>query len=172
MSTPRKDRSRHAQIDELYRDLAPNLERMTAAAATTSVANIQDACAIAWTKLARRPDIDLTVRPRVVGWLRTVAVHEAWHLEQQDRRHSPLNLDAECLQDALLDPVDPQDRIIGLERMRYVLQTMPPRQLEAFMLHLAGYTYSDIAHRLNVTLRVVNRRMVRARAHIREVAER
>jgi Sigma-70 region 2 len=68
--TPRGDEG------ELYRRHHRDLHRTVARAVNGSRELIEDACQTAWLILLRRqPD-----RERVFGWLRTVAIHEAYRL--------------------------------------------------------------------------------------------
>jgi DNA-directed RNA polymerase specialized sigma24 family protein len=70
---------------------AANAERVrrtvAAHARTVADATIEDACQIAWAKLLRRPDIELSERG--LSWLITVAVREAWRLGAGARSERP-----------------------------------------------------------------------------------
>src|SRR4051812_10025754 len=71
---------------ELFRQHEVALKRAVRAAVRAPEACIEDACSFAWLQLLRRqPD-----RATVFGWLRTVAIHEAWVLAARERRDRPL----------------------------------------------------------------------------------
>src|SRR4051794_23447538 len=70
---------RDEQIAAFYRDHAERLERAVRRRVDrVGDEVIEDASQIAWATLLRRPDIPLDAHG--LGWLTTVAVHEAWRL--------------------------------------------------------------------------------------------
>jgi hypothetical protein len=72
----------HGDEDELYRRHHGELHRAVAHAVHAPRELIEDACQAAWTTLLRRqPD-----RDTIFGWLRVVAIHEAYRLSAIDRR--------------------------------------------------------------------------------------
>jgi len=73
---------RNEQITALYTDFADGLRRRINANVNTDPANIEDACAKAWTYLLERPDID-PAREDVRGWLFVTARHAAIHAHQR-----------------------------------------------------------------------------------------
>src|SRR2546421_12958799 len=76
--------SRHEQIGAFYADNAVKLQRTVARHVNANGTVVEDACAIAWCQLLRRPDIRLGVDG--FWWLYRVAVHEAWRLCADERR--------------------------------------------------------------------------------------
>jgi DNA-directed RNA polymerase specialized sigma24 family protein len=67
---------------ELYLLHHDRLVRAVARTVNAPAALVEDACQTAWLILLRRqPD-----RDTVFGWLRTVAVHEAYRLSRDERR--------------------------------------------------------------------------------------
>jgi DNA-directed RNA polymerase specialized sigma24 family protein len=70
---------------ELYLLHHDRLVRAVARVVNAPAALVEDACQAAWLILLRRqPDRG----PTLFGWLRTVAVHEAYRLSREDRRHA------------------------------------------------------------------------------------
>src|SRR5215213_1609955 len=90
---------------ELYLLHHDRLVRAVARMVNAPAALIEDACQTAWLILLRRqPD-----RERVFGWLRTVAIHEAYRLSGLERRDArldaPVSADAAiCLSERVEDP--------------------------------------------------------------------
>lgn len=80
LPTPRGDE------DALYRAHHAELRRTVARAVNAPRELIEDACQTAWTMLLRnQPD-----RYAIVGWLRVVAIHEAYRLSATERRDARL----------------------------------------------------------------------------------
>ena len=72
---------------ELYLLHHDRLVRAVARVVNAPAALVEDACQTAWLILLRRqPDRG----PTLFGWLRTVAVHEAYRLSGEDCRHARL----------------------------------------------------------------------------------
>ena len=168
MSTPHDPRSRSTRVEDLFGQLSERLQAMVAAAAHTSPANIQDACAFAWSKLAQRPDVSEKVTPRVLGWLRMVAIHEAWRLHRVERTTLSLDADPELIEHRVAERLELAEAAVELDRMRRVMSEMPRRARVIFTLRLAGFSYAEIAEHQEVSLRVVNRQMVAARRFVRD----
>src|SRR3954470_14753985 len=77
---------------ELYLRHHERLVRAVARVVNAPAALVEDACQTAWLVLLRRqPDRG----PTLFGWLRTVAVHEAYRLSREERRHARLEALAE-----------------------------------------------------------------------------
>jgi DNA-directed RNA polymerase specialized sigma24 family protein len=108
----------------------------------------------------------------VFGWLRTVAIHEAYRLSRVDRR------------DARLDaPSSPDGSVLGHERVedpRAVLDRRlearlalvrvaepPPRQRRLFALRIAGLSYAEVSAVTGDSVRTVDRQLRRAHARVR-----
>jgi RNA polymerase sigma factor (sigma-70 family) len=160
--TPRGDEG------ELYRRHHRDLHRTVARAVNGSHELIEDACQTAWLILLRRqPD-----RDRVFGWLRTVAIHEAYRLSGVERRD--VRLDA-------LGPVDgavrgPElvadhracvDRQLQARLALARVAELPPRQRQLFALQLAGLSYAEAAVVTGDSVRTVDRQLRRAHGHVR-----
>jgi len=72
---------------ELYLRHHDRLVQAVGRVVNAPAALVEDACQTAWLVLLRRqPDRG----PTLFGWLRTVAVHEAYRLSRVDRRHAQL----------------------------------------------------------------------------------
>ena len=150
---------------ELYRRHHRDLVRSVARRVNAPAELIEDACQTAWTILLRRqPD-----RDRVFGWLRAVAIHEAYRLSRAERRDARLEdfgvVDGwEAL---VADPVS-IDQTIEARRALRVLAALPERQREYLSLLVAGFSYREIGEMTGGrTFTNVNTHLARARARIR-----
>jgi DNA-directed RNA polymerase specialized sigma24 family protein len=120
--------------------------------------------------LRRQPD-----RDRVFGWLRAVAIHEAYRLSGVERR------------DARLDaPVSPGAALCGSERVedpraclgrqleaRLALARvgeLQPRQRRLFALQIVGLSYAEMSAVTADSVRTVDRQLRRAHARVRHHA--
>jgi DNA-directed RNA polymerase specialized sigma24 family protein len=102
---------------------------------------IEDACQTAWMMLLRtQPD-----RYAIFGWLRVVAIREAYRLSSIEQREA-------TLEPARLDGREPGDAgdssgldtaVEALEALRAVA-ALPPRQRSDLTLKVAGYSYEEI----------------------------
>ena len=130
---------------------------------------LEDACAVAWTTLVRRPDIELDVRGFV--WLLTVAEREAWRLSSLAREVPAGGLRGEW-GESLPEPADTRaghldDRVVTrLDRVQ-AIRSLKPREREALYLFGLGYSYDEIAQITNATYTAVNRRITEGRAALR-----
>src|SRR3954468_15670154 len=71
---------------QLYRRHHAELRQSVGRAVRGPDACVDDACSFAWLQLLRlQPD-----RATVFGWLRAVAIHEAWRLNRRERRDGHL----------------------------------------------------------------------------------
>src|SRR4051794_15292379 len=87
--------------EEMLSQYADRLIRDTSARMRTSRANIEDACAFAWSQLIRtQPE-----RDSVLAWLRTVAFHQVLRLQETQRDLG--QDDVAKYADVLEDPRDP-----------------------------------------------------------------
>jgi DNA-directed RNA polymerase specialized sigma24 family protein len=129
---------------------------------------VEDACASAWAILLRRqPERSETL----FGWLRTVAIHEAYRLSGQ--QHATSSLDALAgpqgeSWDALIPDRRTLDDAVEARRALGVLAALPRHERETLALRVAGFRYAAIQRlRGQVTYTNVNKQLVRARQRIR-----
>jgi len=102
----------------------------------------EDACQIAWVILLRRqPDRG----PMLFGWLRTVAIHEAYRLSRAERRDIRLeDLGDRGAWDELLGGRAALEDVVEARRALRVLAGLPERQHEYVSLLVAGFRYREI----------------------------
>jgi DNA-directed RNA polymerase specialized sigma24 family protein len=151
---------------ELYRRYHGELERAVARVVHAPHELIEDACQTAWTILLRyQPD-----RRSIFGWLRTVAIHEAYRLSAIGRRDARLG--ALCSgeldwTDAIAGSRSLDEAVEALEALR-VLASLPERQRDDVALFVAGYSYAEIRGMTpGRTATNVTKSLVKGRARIR-----
>jgi len=158
---------RNEQITALYTDFADGLRRRINANVNTDPANIEDACAKAWTYLLERPDID-PAREDVRGWLFLTARHAAIkaHQRAHDRRHAAENIEQfDCSAHDTTALLDHDERVQDLRQLK-------AREQRELLLLAAGYSRQEIADLTASSMTAINRRLTEGRAHLRRLAER
>lgn len=167
--------SRHRRValrgDEaqLFAQHHARLLRAVRGAVRAPEAVVEDACANAWAILLRRQP---ERTDRLFGWLRTVAIREAYRLSRDQRRTTPLE-DLGCAGgdgwDAFVADRRSLDDTIEARRALRVLADLPERQRRTLALLVAGYRYAEIQRlRDDATYTNVNKQLVKARRRIRE----
>lgn len=157
---------------DLYLRHHRELVRSVARSVNASRELIEDACQTAWLILLRRqPD-----RDRVFGWLRMVAIHEAYRLSGIERRD--VRLDALASVDgAVRGPELVADHRACVDRQleaRMALARvaeLPARQRRMFALQIAGFSYAEAAVVTGDSVRTVDRQLRRAHARVRHQPE-
>lgn len=152
--------------DALYRRHHRDLRRAVARVVRAPDELIEDACQTAWTILLRnQPE-----RDSIFGWLRVVAIHEAYRLAALDRRETRgerEGSDEADWTDAIADSRSLDDAIEALEALR-ALAALPERQRADLTLKVAGYSYQEIAGLTGKrTYTNVNKSLAKARTRIR-----
>jgi RNA polymerase sigma factor (sigma-70 family) len=148
---------------DLYRDYSAALRAAVGHVVCAGDEIIDDACSFAWLQLMRhQPN-----RDSVFGWLRTVAVREAWHLAERDARErsiEQLPTDREPRRGDLSPETDARDALRALA-------ALPTRERTYLALLITGHSYAEIARRHRVTRTAVNRHIARGRRHLRLVRD-
>jgi DNA-directed RNA polymerase specialized sigma24 family protein len=153
---------------ELYLRYNDRLVRAVARTVNAPAVLIEDACQTAWLILLRRqPD-----RPTVFGWLRNVAVREAYRLSREDHRQARLEDLAEQGEwETWVGEGPSLEDAVEARRALAVVAALPRSQREDLALFVAGFGYAEIA-RLGARRRSannVNKHLVKARARIRRL---
>jgi DNA-directed RNA polymerase specialized sigma24 family protein len=157
--------------DRLYRQHHRDLHRAVARVVRAPRELIEDACQTAWATLLRtQPD-----RYAIFGWLRVVAIHEAYRLAAIDRRArhlERLDIDEHDWQELIADPRTLDEAVAALQALG-TLASLPERQRSDLTLKIAGYSYEEIrALTPGRTFTNVNKSLVKARRRIRQEQER
>jgi DNA-directed RNA polymerase specialized sigma24 family protein len=122
MTAAERARKRRQALARFFTARERDLERVvTSQARSVDRETILDACAFAWLKLVRRPDILLDQDG--FYWLATVAIHEAWRVKRECRE-TPYGMFLVDREDdlELSDPVgpasDPLELVLAAELQR------------------------------------------------------
>jgi RNA polymerase sigma factor (sigma-70 family) len=148
--------------ESLYRLHHVRLVWAVRASVKAPTETIEDACSFAWLQLMRT---EPEGGPKLFAWLRTVAIHEAIRLAKRDAHFG--NNDAEQNVDARL--IDLNTAVEARETAR-AIGSLRERQRRILLLHLAGYSYKEIAEHTGDTVRTVERQLLRGRQRLRGYA--
>ncbi len=154
--------------DALYRAHHRELHRAVARSVRAPRELIEDACQTAWIMLLRsQPD-----RYAIFGWLRVVAIYEAYRLSAIERRDArlergwPDDCDGDW-REIIADPRSLDTALEALDALR-ALASLRERQREDFSMKVAGYSYEEIRILTGGrTFTNVNKSLVKARRRIR-----
>ncbi len=155
-------------LETIYPQLAPQLEKIVVRNLGLTDAVLEEACQVAWGKLAlRRSEI---APGHELGWLATTAIRAALCLMRAGR--GEVSLDDEQ-HDRLVElgavAPGPESAIEARARLAAVLQ-LPVRQRRMVLMHGFGFGYEEIAERTGDSRRTVERQLRRAREHLRVLA--
>lgn len=165
---------RAEQIAALYAADNDYLANIVARRANVDAQTIEDACSFAWMQMLRYPSVNLDTEPRyrIIGWLSTTAVREAWRLNEHQRKTDGVT--EHQLGAAAVDAgtIAPSLETIALLRDRLDLVRQLPERPRRFLLRLMlGYSYEEIAAAEHVNYRIVNRQVARAKRLLRALDE-
>ncbi|MGA2930197.1 MAG: sigma-70 family RNA polymerase sigma factor [Solirubrobacteraceae bacterium] len=156
-------------LGEYYQAHAPRLRVRLARRVNADADTLEDACQIAWTRLAARTDVPLDEHG--FAWLTTTAVRESWR-QARRRRETPAGgflpdaHDPRELPEPAGDNADPLEVAIEHEhneQLRARLAALRPREARYVALHAAGLTYMEIAAAERASVRTVERHILRGR---------
>jgi DNA-directed RNA polymerase specialized sigma24 family protein len=162
---------------DLFRKHHDHLARAVRRTVRAPDALIEDACGWAWEQLVRtQPDRG----PRLFGWLRTVAVHEAYRLSKVQRRDTELE-QLVCRKDDgdsagegwehVIPARTDLDAHLHAKEALAVLASLPGRQRQYLTLLVGGHRYSEIVGATGATYTNVNKHLAKARASVRAMQE-
>jgi RNA polymerase sigma factor (sigma-70 family) len=169
-----------AQIAALYRRLSAALLARVRRQVHAPDALIEDACQVAWGRLAQR--LDRVDGDCVLAWLSITARREALRTMRR--------VGCECSLEQLLEErgeeglaalqrggggvvVGADDGVVEAVRRRErlaLVRSLPERQQRALILHAAGFDYREIALCTGDSRRTVERQLRRARRGVRALA--
>jgi RNA polymerase sigma factor (sigma-70 family) len=166
----------HGDEAELFTKHHGHLLRIVRSLVVAPEALIEDACAMAWEMFLRKqPERG----PTLIGWLRVVAVREAWRLSRIQRRQPGLE-DAvdpdtvmpmgETWEAVIPGPAD-TERELEAKRALVVLAELPEKQRRYLALHIGGFRYEEIMEVTGATYTNVNKHLTRARASVRRARQ-
>jgi RNA polymerase sigma factor (sigma-70 family) len=158
-----------ADFEEVYRQLAPRLERLVARNVTAPRPIVEEACQVAWSRLfLADPPVPETAR---LGWLATTAVREAIRARRKVRLELPLDDLRERGALIELPAREPgPEQIAEMREQLAEIRRLPVRQRQVLWLQSLGYRYTEIATETGQTRRTVERQLLRAKRTLRENA--
>lgn len=155
---PAAQPSRNEQITALFTTQQNTLLGRVRAKVNADLAVAEDACAFAWQQLITHPHIRVDAPAETLAWLTTVAIHEALHVAQRERREDTLS---DTAAQRLPAPDSVEDAVFGRARLR-ALRRLPERQRRLLLLQAAGYSYDELAQATGSTYRTIDRQLRRA----------
>jgi RNA polymerase sigma-70 factor (ECF subfamily) len=161
---------RRERIGVLYERHAETVLRTVGRRVSAPQAVVEDACQTAWLRLCACDDVALDARA-AVKWLVITATRESWRHTSR-RRDVPMGGwlpegDAPELAEPAGDAPDPL--VIAAERddVRRRLAALTVRERKFLTLQASGLSYEEISARLGVTVRTVERQILRGRRKLR-----
>ena len=149
---------------ELFARHHEMLLRAVARQASAPAVVIEDACGFAWAQLLRyQPQ-----RDKIVGWLVTVAVREAWKLSARQRAELSGELEQHDRYAHLEDAGAALEHHLAAREALRALAELPERQAHLLARQAAGFSHEEIAAETGDSWRTVDRQLGRARRKIRE----
>jgi RNA polymerase sigma factor (sigma-70 family) len=167
----------HGDEAELFRRHNDHLLRIVRGLVVAPDALIEDACAMAWEQLMRHQPVR---GPTLIGWLRVVAIREAWRLSSIQRRQPRLEdivdpssrgASFDETWEAVIPGSADTEREIEAKRALRVLAELPEKQRRYLSLLVGGHSYGEIMRATGATYTNVNKHLTRARASVRVARE-
>jgi RNA polymerase sigma factor (sigma-70 family) len=156
------------ELETIYPQLAPQLERIVVRNLGLPTAVLEEACQVAWGELALRRSA--VAQGHELPWLATTAMRAALRLLRAGRRELSLD-DAErrehLVEIGAVTP-GPESTVEARARLAAVEQ-LPVRQRRMVLMQGFGYGYAEIAERTGSSRRTVERQLLRARQQLRIV---
>jgi RNA polymerase sigma factor (sigma-70 family) len=153
---------RRERIAVLYGRQARRVQWIVSGRVRAPKAVVEDACQIAWMRLWLHEDVSLEDRV-AVSWLVTTAVRVVWRLPGTGRESE--------LCEPCGDLPDPLDVVAERDEARRALEVLTARERQFLALQAAGLSYREVAERLHVTVRTVERQILRGRHKLRRGGE-
>lgn len=157
---PARLRLLHGDEADVFREHELALRRGVRRAVAGPDAVVDDACAFAWLQFLRgQPD-----RATALGWLRTVAIREAWRLTRIEQHDAHLEQIPNWEQLHGRDTLEPT---VDAHQLLQSVADLPHRQRRALLLLAGGHSYAEIATATDGTRDSVNSHLRRARRNLR-----
>lgn len=154
------------EVAELYARSAGLVRGQVCSEVTASDAVIDDACQFAWIRLLHHRH--RVGRDRAVSWVITTALHEVFKLVRRDSHDLSLEELMEDTGDLRLNRVAPApEEAVGARLRLELLHELSERQERLIWLHGLGFSYPEMATEADVTVRTVERQLMKARRNLR-----
>jgi RNA polymerase sigma factor (sigma-70 family) len=161
---------RRERLGVLYERYADAVRRIVCRRVSAPQAVVEDACQTAWLRLCARDDVALDARA-AVKWLVITATRESWRHTSRRRDLAVGGWLPEGDGDELAEPAGdaPDPMVIAAERddVRRRLAALTVRERQFLTLQALGLSYEEISARLGVTVRTVERQILRGRRKLR-----
>jgi RNA polymerase sigma factor (sigma-70 family) len=155
-----------AEVAELYARSAALVRGQVCSEVTAPEAVIDDACQFAWIRLLHHRH--RVGRDRAVSWLITTALHEVFKLVRRDSHDLSLEQLLEETGDLRINRFAPApEEAVGARLRLELLQELPERQQRLVWLQGLGFDYPEMAAKADMTVRTVERQLMKARRNLR-----
>jgi RNA polymerase sigma factor (sigma-70 family) len=153
------------EVAELYARSAGLVRGQVCSEVTAPDAVIDDACQFAWIRLLHHRH--RVGRDRAVSWLIATALHEVFKLVRRDGHDLSLEQLMEETGDLRLNRTAPApDEAVGARLRLELLRELPERQERLVWLQGLGFDYPEMAAETDMTVRTVERQLMKARRNI------
>jgi DNA-directed RNA polymerase specialized sigma24 family protein len=165
---------RREQIGSLYERHAESVRRAVGGRVNAPRAVVEDACHTAWLRLCAHEDVALDPRS-VVKWLVVTGTRECWRRTTGCRELAmggwlPDGGERE-LPEPAGDACDPSVIVGRRDLVRSRLAALSDRERQFLALQALGLSYEEISTALEVTVRTVERQILRGRRKLRDGGE-
>jgi RNA polymerase sigma factor (sigma-70 family) len=153
-------------VAELYARNAGLVRGQVCSEVTAPDAVIDDACQFAWVRLLHH--CNRVGRERAVSWLITTALHEVFKLVRRDGHDLSLEqLLEEGGELRINRTACAPEETVGARLRLELLRELPERQERLMWLQGLGFSYPEMAGEAEMTVRTVERQLMKARRSIR-----
>ena len=154
------------EVAALYARSADMVRGLVCSEVSASDAVIDDACQFAWIRLLHHRH---RVGPeRAVSWLITTALHEVFKLVRREGHDLSLEQLLEEGGELRLNRVAPApEETVGARLRLELLRELPERQERLVWLQGLGFGYPEMAAETDMTVRTVERQLMKARRSLR-----
>jgi RNA polymerase sigma factor (sigma-70 family) len=161
---------RRERIGVLYERHAETVRRMVCCRVRAPEGVVEDACHTAWLMLCAHDDVALDARS-TVKWLVITAVRESWRRTSGLREVPVGGWLSDPEEHELPEPVggapDPSELTVGRDEVRRRLAALTARERQFLTQQALELSYEEISVRLGVTVRTVERQILRGRRKLR-----
>jgi RNA polymerase sigma factor (sigma-70 family) len=161
---------RRERIGGLYERHAGTVQRIVCRQVRAPEGVVEDACHTAWLRLCAHDDVALDARS-AVKWLVITAIRESWRRTSGLREVPVGGWLSDPQEYELPEPVggapDPSELTVARDEVRRRLAALTARERQFLALQALGLSYEEISVRLGVTVRSVERQILRGRRKLR-----
>ena len=169
--------TRDQLVGEAFAEHAERMQSLVERASNQDHRHLaEDACSIAWQRLAARPDIEIDEDHNWFKWVYVVAIREQWSLARKANREFSLDQPDRpelgpggTTQLGRIPALeDTFDQVADREQLR-LLKELPLPRRRALFLQATGHSYQEIAALSGLTRTQVNRYVSEGRNRVRQL---